>query len=94
MDPTNPVKNPTSKNLHDNKALVAPNEIQMGGCQNYLNNRCRTIIRTKKGTLILTTTQMDPERTPEALRESSNRTASKKGHVHCFKFCMGLGFRA
>ena len=36
----------------------------MGGCQNYgpflgtLNNRCRTIIGTKKGTIILTTTHM------------------------------------
>ena len=36
----------------------------MGGCQNYgpllgtLNNRCRIIIRTQKGTLILTTTHM------------------------------------
>ena len=35
----------------------------MGSCQNYgpflgtLNNRCRIIIRTQKGTLILTTTQ-------------------------------------
>ena len=38
--------------------------LYMGGCQNYgpflvtLNNRCRTIIGTQKGTLILTTTQM------------------------------------
>ena len=36
----------------------------MGGCQNYgplfgtLNIRCRMIIRTQKGTLILTTTLM------------------------------------
>ena len=36
----------------------------MGGCQNYgpflgtLNNRCRIIIRTQKGTLILTTTHI------------------------------------
>ena len=36
----------------------------MGGCQNYglflgtLNNRCRIIIGTQKGTLILTTTHM------------------------------------
>ena len=36
----------------------------MGGCQNYgpflgtLNTRCRNIIRTQKGTLILTTTHM------------------------------------
>ena len=37
---------------------------QLGGCQNYgpflgtLNIRCRIIIRTQKGTLILTTTQL------------------------------------
>ena len=36
----------------------------MGGCQNYgsflgtLNIRCRIIVRTQKGTLILTTTHM------------------------------------
>ena len=36
----------------------------MGGCQNYgplfgtLNIRCRMIIRTQQGTLILTTTHM------------------------------------
>ena len=36
----------------------------MGGCQNYgpflgtLNNRCRIIIATQKGTIILTITQM------------------------------------
>ena len=38
---------------------------QVGSCQNYgpflgtLNNRCRIILRTQKGTLILTTTQVD-----------------------------------
>ena len=37
---------------------------QMGGCQNYgpclgtLNNRCRSIIGTQTGTMILTTAQM------------------------------------
>ena len=36
----------------------------MGGCQNYgtflgtLNNRCRTILRTQKGTKFLTTTHL------------------------------------
>ena len=36
----------------------------MGGCQNYgpllgpLNTRCRIILRTQKGTIILTTTYM------------------------------------
>ena len=36
----------------------------MSGCQNYapflgtLNNRCRIIIRTQKGTIILTNTHM------------------------------------
>ena len=39
----------------------------MGSCQNQgpflgtLNIRCRIIIRTQKGTLILTTTHMDAE---------------------------------
>ena len=38
--------------------------LHMGGCQNYgpfwgtLNNRCRAIIRTHKGTIILTTTHI------------------------------------
>ena len=38
----------------------------MGGCQNYgpflgtLNIRCRIIIGTQKGTIILTTTQISP----------------------------------
>ena len=38
--------------------------LHMGGCQNYapfwgtLNNRCRIIIRTQQGTIILTTTHM------------------------------------
>ena len=38
--------------------------LHMGGCQNYgpflgtLNIRCRTIIGTQKGTIILTTTHM------------------------------------
>ena len=31
----------------------------MGGCQNDINIRCRIIIRTQKGTLILTTTHID-----------------------------------
>ena len=50
----------------------------MGGCQNYgpfwgtLNIRCRIIIKTQKGTLILRTTHMRIEgcrvpRKPEAL---------------------------
>ena len=39
-------------------------EDYMGGCQNYgpflgtLNNRCRNILRTQKGTIILTTTHI------------------------------------
>ena len=40
------------------------NSFRLGGCQNYgpflgtLNNRCRIIVGTQKGTIILTTTQM------------------------------------
>ena len=45
----------------------------MGGCQNYflgtLNTRCRTILGTQKGTLILTTTHM------HSLLEASNLKA-------------------
>ena len=43
----------------------------MGGCQNYgpflgtLNNRCRIIIGTEKGTLILTTTHIFAEVVPD-----------------------------
>ena len=39
----------------------------MGGCRNYgpflgtLNSRCRTIIGTQKGTIILTTTHIHPK---------------------------------
>ena len=39
----------------------------MGGCQNYgpllgpLNTRCRSVLRTQKGTIILTTTHMAME---------------------------------
>ena len=41
----------------------------MGGCQNYgpflgtLNNRCRIIIGTQTGTIILTTTHIKNQRT-------------------------------
>ena len=45
----------------------------MGGCQNYgpflgtLNNKCRIIIRTQKGTIVLTTTHMDlPRSEPQS----------------------------
>ena len=44
----------------------------MGGCQNYgpflgtLNNRCRIIIGTQKGTIILTTTHIDPHTGPRS----------------------------
>ena len=46
----------------------------VGGCQNYglflgtLNIRCRIIIRTQKGTLILTTTHVGPLNSPERIR--------------------------
>ena len=47
---------------------------QVGGCQNYgpflgtLNNRCRIIIGTQKGTIILTITQVLNLLWPSALR--------------------------
>ena len=49
----------------------------MGGCQNYglflgpLNTRCRIILRTQKGTIILTTTLLSALSILEALGESS-----------------------
>ena len=45
--------------------LESRTEMHVGSCQNYgpflgtLNNRCRTIIGTQKGTIILTTTHVD-----------------------------------
>ena len=48
---------------------------EMGGCQNYgpflgtLNIRCRTIIGTQKGTIILTTTQMNLKGDKEGERQ-------------------------
>ena len=49
--------------------------VQVGSCQNYgpflgtLNNRCRIIIGTQKGTIILTTTQVTATSpNPEALK--------------------------
>ena len=47
-------------------SLSEPLKPYMGSCQNYgpfwgtLNNRCRIIIRTQKGTIILTTTHLKP----------------------------------
>ena len=46
------------------KTTQDPMKNHMGGCQNYgpflgtLNNRCRIILRTQEGTLILTTTHI------------------------------------
>ena len=47
------------------RSVIAPySPTYMGGCQNYgpllgtLNSRCRIIIRTPKGILILTTTHI------------------------------------
>ena len=43
---------------------LSDTRVHMGGCQNHgpfvgtLNNRCRSIIGTQKGTIILTTTHM------------------------------------
>ena len=63
----------------------------MGSCQNYgpfwgtLNNRCRIIIGTPKGTIILTTTQIfNPE---PALGYASVLSASSEGSGG-----MGWGF--
>ena len=52
----------------------------MGGYQNYgpllgpLNNRCRVILRTQKGTIVLITTQMVPDfRTPNTGASQANQ---------------------
>ena len=60
----------------------------MGGCQNHgpllgtLNNRCRIIIGTQKGTLILTTSHigtLDPLGTPQG--PVLGRLEVKSGHA-------------
>ena len=69
----------------------------MGGCQNYgpflgtLNIRCRIIIGTQKGTIILTTTHIDPFKDPfkEPFKEPFKGAApGLESKVQ------GLGFRA
>ena len=60
------LRNPKEQYCHDQPLALNPvySGPYMGSCQNYgpflgtLNNRCRTILRTQKGTLILTTTHM------------------------------------
>ena len=79
----------------------------MGSCQNYgpflrtLNNRCRTIIGTHKGTIILTTTHMHPD----PVRAETKAVAEMPGNelqalMARFRFLgvqglgvQGLGFR-
>ena len=62
-----------------------PHLLHMGGCQNYgpflgtLNNRCRIIIGTQKGTLFLTTTHITPLQTGTR-RTSEFRTHSLAEH--------------
>ena len=67
----------------------------MGGCQNYgpflgtLNIRCRTIIGTQKGTIILTTTHRGSELCccPASFGKSfkiSNLKADSCQHGNCF----------
>ena len=57
----------------------------MGGCQNYgpflgtLNIRCRIIIRTQKGTLILIPTHMIPAIQAHPQRRGSAGTARIMG---------------
>ena len=60
-----------------------PKVVYVGSCQNYgpfwgtLNNRCRIIIRTQKGTIILTTTLMDPSSSRCLLIPGPNPTSGE-----------------
>ena len=60
----------------------------MGGCQNYgpllgpLNTRCRILLRTQKGTIILTTTHMVVAETYiMAQKETVNIRCRRDGQV-------------
>ena len=56
--------NPQFGNFRISIASVEQRDVDMGGCQNYgpflgtQNIRCRTILGTQKGTIILTTTRI------------------------------------
>lgn len=77
----------------------------MGSCQNYgpfwgtLYNRCRIIIRTQKGTIILTTTHIAPRHgTPWPGRILSGRLARGLGALDSalsvvHRVSLGFGFR-
>ena len=67
----------------------------MGGCQNYgpfwgpLNNRCRIILRTQQGTLILTTTHIasaeDDDDDGAAADDDSDDPCYHHHHRCCYK---------
>ena len=69
---------PTSHSRHLLGVLRDP-PVDAGGCQNYglfgrpLNTRCRVILRTQKGSIILTTTHMTPH-TPRLISHCRMRT--------------------
>ena len=60
----------------------------MGSCEKLgsllgaLNNRCRIIIRTQKGTIILTTTQMTHSGSPRSVGGIRRLIAAKVAEVH------------
>ena len=65
---------PLLRNLSSGSSNISINSsYHMGGCQNYgpclgtLNIRCRIIIRTQKGTIILTTTHISNDIIPNML---------------------------
>ena len=66
----------------------------MGGCQNYghflgtLNNRCRIIVGTQKGTIILTTTQVSNADITQT------KDASHCPVVNSWPDKAGIGFRS
>ena len=53
-----------NKKKTESNHIIGPGNSDLGGCQNYgpflgtLDVRCRTIIGTQKGTIILTTTHL------------------------------------
>ena len=64
----------------------------VGVCQNYgpflgtLNNRCRTILGTQKGTLILTTTHVDMNGNWRETRKEPRQKPSQRGVTSASKY--------
>ena len=69
----------------------------LGGCQNYgpflgtLNIRCRTISRTQKGTIILTTTHLASISTRRPSRNLTSSPMSYKVGARCWDLECNIG---